>query len=461
MAAQRGRRRRYDELEKSKVLDTARTEGVTKAIEHHGVPKGTVYQWVTKAYEEEGPERWPLYKRRERGGKQGQGGKTDAGVIEEREHERARIGTARAPAPVSEEVAASPAPVAARKRRVAKSYTPSQRAQALAHVAKHGVSKTSKKYGMSRTALYDWLDKEERAQEGKGPSPTEGPDPADIEAQRDREILAEWHQHPGLGPSQIRNQLRRSGIKVAVQTVRNVMLDAGYRPPKQRSKAHDERFEAVRPNHMWHLDFLTRYINRAKVYILILLDDCSRYATGFGISDDAERAQVVIETFEQAVECHGRPEMTMHDKGSAFWSWRGISQFTSLLTEMGIDQIVAEHKEWNGKLECFNGNLQKELFDVRRFADVADMRRGLAEYLHWYNHQRTHHALGGGLLVPADRYYGRHKDVLARLEAGLGQDDRDPLGLRGRAPTLFQIVDNGGVLEAWFLGRRLLSLPQH
>ena len=56
--------------------------------------------------------------------------------------------------------------------------------------------------------------------------------PKDIEAQRDREILDEWHKHPGLGPSQIRNQLRRHKITVSVHTVRRVMEDAGYRPPK-------------------------------------------------------------------------------------------------------------------------------------------------------------------------------------------------------------------------------------
>jgi len=33
------------------------------------------------------------------------------------------------------------------------------------------------------------------------------------------------------------------------------------------------------------------------------------------------------------------------------------------------------------------------------------------------NHARTHHALGG-LLVPADRFYGRAEEVLARIETG-------------------------------------------
>ena len=214
----------------------------------------------------------------------------------------------------------------------------------LEWVASQGVSAASEKYNVSRYSIYDWKRKVERAAAGKGPSPTSGPAPAEIEAQRDKEILDEWHRHPGLGPSQIRNQLRRKGVKVAVQTVRRVMEDAGYRPPKVRRTAHDERFEAVRPNHTWHLDFLHRHINKTSTFTLVLLDDCSRYVVGHGV-DDAERADLVIETFEEAVRRHGKPEMVLHDKGSAFWSWRGISRFTALLTELGIDQIAAEHKE--------------------------------------------------------------------------------------------------------------------
>jgi hypothetical protein len=152
--------------------------------------------------------------------------------------------------------------------------------------------------------------------------------------------------------------------------------------------------------------------------------------------------------------------MVLHDRGSAFWSWRGSSRFTALLTEMGIEQIAARYKEWNGKLERLNRTLHKELFDVRHFDSVSEMRHGLAEYLHWYNHQRTHQALAGGLLVPADRYFGRHAEVLARLQAGQAQDDSDPLGLRGRDTTLFQVVNKDGALEVWFLGQRLQSLPR-
>ena len=130
----------------------------------------------------------------------------------------------------------------------------------MEHAAAHGVVAAAEKFGMSRFSLYGWMKQVERAATGDGPSPTSGPAPAEIEAQRDREILAEWHKHPGLGPSQIVNQLRRGGVKVSIHTARQVMTDAGYRPPKVKREPHDERFEAVRPNHLWHLDFVHRHL---------------------------------------------------------------------------------------------------------------------------------------------------------------------------------------------------------
>ena len=93
---------------------------------------------------------------------------------------------------------------------------------------------------------------------------------------------------------------------------------------------------------------------------------------------------------------------------------------------------------------------------MQRFYDVAEMRRRLAAHLHWYNHARTHHALGG-LLVPADRYYGRVDEVLARIEAGTGRDVTDLLDLRARCLELFKVTSRDGVPEVWLLGQKLLG----
>ena len=413
------KRRTYSKAQRDAVLADAKEIGVCAAARKHGIPQTSVGNWLTR------PGR-----------------------------KAATLPKATTPTVTTTPVEA----VAARPRRpaVAKSYTPSQKAVVLEDAAKDGVTEAAKKHGVSRFSIYDWQRKLARAAKGEGPSPTSGPGPKDIEAKRDAEILTEWRKHPGLGPSQIRNQLKRAGVKVAVTTARRVMEDAGYRPPKVKREPHDERYEAVRPNHLWHLDFVHRNVNRSVTFTLILIDDYSRYVVGQGVDEGAERADMVCNTFEEATARHGRPERVMSDKGSAFWSWRGISRFTDLLTEMGIDQVIAEHKEHNGKVEVFNANLHKELFDVQRFYDLADMRRRLDAHIHWYNHARTHHALGG-MLVPADRYYGRVDEVLARIEAGTGRDPSDLLDLRDRCLELFKVTSRAGVPEVWLLGQRLLG----
>jgi putative transposase len=430
----RHQRRRYEAEKREQVVADVPQLGVGGAADKHGVPPSCVSRWHSAAKQERKTQPRTARAADKAGG------------------EEAPVGALAVRRPAAGRAWVSPS---GKRSRVAKAYTPSERAEVLEYAAAHGVTEASEKFGMSRFSIYDWQRKARKAAAGQGPSPTSGPDRSEVEAQRDREILHEWHQHPGLGPSQIKNQLRRQNVKVSVHTVRRVMEEAGYRPPKVKREPHDNRYESVRPNHLWHLDFVHRHINRADTFTLILIDDYSRFVVGHGV-DDAERAEMVIQTFEEAVARHGRPEMVMDDKGSAFWSWRGISRFTQLLTELGIDQVVAEHKEWNGKIEVFNGNLHKEFFDTQRCYDIGEMRRRLAAHLEWYNHARTHHALGG-LLVPADRYYGRVEQVLARIEAGAGRDIGDGLELRDRCLELFKVTSRAGVAEVWLLGQKLFG----
>ena len=313
--------RRYTEQQWREAIADVAALGLTASATKHEVARTTLSSWVSGEKRPRGwTPGWPVTE------------VTALVVAPAAVSELAA--TSEAAKPVEAAAPAAAVPTAKAKRRVAKRYTPTQKAQLLEAAAEEGQSATAEKFGVSRYSLHEWRRKVEKAAAGEGSSPTSGPDPQDIEAQRDREILGEWHNHPGLGPSQIRNQLRRKSIKVSVNTVRHVMEDAGYRPPKVKSQKHDQRYEAVRPNHIWHADYVQRYIHRTSTFSLIFIDDHSRYVVGHGI-DDAERADMVIKVFEEAVARHGKPEAMMHDKGSAFWSWRGISRFTALLTELG------------------------------------------------------------------------------------------------------------------------------
>ncbi|MHB2018760.1 MAG: DDE-type integrase/transposase/recombinase, partial [Candidatus Xenobia bacterium] len=158
-------------------------------------------------------------------------------------------------------------------------------------------------------------------------------------------------------------------------------------------------------NHLWHLDFLHRHIHKQKVYVLLIIDDYSRFIVG-GALWDGERVAAVMETFLASVNRHGKPEKAMSDGGSAFYAWRGIGEFTRLLDELEVDQLIAEIPQVNGKLEVLNATIQKELFNQETFFDLGETQRRFLAWIGFYNFRRTHHALGG-LLVPADRYYAK------------------------------------------------------
>ncbi len=362
-------------------------------------------------------------------------------------------------AAASESSAAPTVAKGAKSRRVARVYTPSQKAEALELLEKEGPVKASRKLGISRFSLHEWNRKHHRAMaEGTADSPLAGTD-EDKVSKRDQRILDEWKKHPGLGPSQIRNQLRRESFKVSVRTVRMVMEEHGYVTPKvRRTEAHDRRYEAVRPNQLWHMDFLQRHINKQKISVLFLVDDFSRYIPGFAMWDE-DRAEAVFECFESAVARHGRPESVMSDGGAAFWSWRGVSRFTRLLEEMGIDQIIAKVPQHNGKLEVLNANAQKELFNQERFFDLGEALTRLRAWVSFYNLRRTHHALGG-LLVPADRYFGRAGEVLAHIEAGRSPEGfGEPISIGERQLDLLRVASRGGKVEVLLMGERIWPQP--
>jgi putative transposase len=430
MEREMGRGRRYSQVERRHALEVADAVGVNAAARKLGIPEGTLSVWRFKV--RQGELVFPAEEAEASGGE----------VVEEARE---------VPVDSPEE----PPAQGAKAGRVARVYTPSERARALELVASKGVSAASRELGISRWTLYEWRRKVARANAGEAvENPLAGPD-TDPRVERDRRILEEWRKHPGLGPSQVRNQLRRKGLKTSTNTVRRVMVEAGYAPPRvKRDRVSDDRYEAVRPNQLWHLDFLHRYVHKQKVFVLLVVDDFSRFIVGHSVWE-VERAEAVLQTFESAVTRHGRPEMVMSDGGSAFYAWKGIARFTSLLEELGCDQMIAQRPQLNGKNEVLNANVQKELFATEVFLDLGQLQRRLDAWVAFYNLRRTHHALGG-LLVPADRYFGRADEVLAQVEAGRSPEGvGEPVCLAERVLDLLKVTSERGEVSVTLMGRRV------
>lgn len=351
---------------------------------------------------------------------------------------------------------------AARRARHGRRFSVAEKKAILAAADADGVTEAANEHGTSRYSIYEWRRRLKSAKTGQ--SKDRALEPRSSRPKRNARKLSEerynliaetWKKNQALGPRQVRNKVRRDhGVRVGTSTARKVMEEHGYVPPKVTIERRDvRRYEAVRPNQQVHLDFLHFYVHKAKVYLLLIEDDYSRFITGWALCE-GERAQPVIETVDEAISRYGKPEQMVIDGGSGFFSWRGQSQLERACGDYGIDFIKASKKGSNSKLEALNGNVRKELLSRVEFSDIADARQQIARWVHTYNFERVHEGLGG-LLVPADRYLGRTKEVLAQLERG------DPVVVPGvdavdsRALELFRVISRAGRAELWLLGERL------
>jgi hypothetical protein len=90
-----------------------------------------------------------------------------------------------------------------------------------------------------------------------------------------------------------------------------------------------------------------------------------------------------------------------------------------------------------GKVESAMGTLKRELWECFHFEDRTEAERRLSAWVDDYNHRRAHMGIDG--LVPADRFFGRADQVLARVAAILN----------AVSPDLSAFVRHGGKLVAY------------
>ncbi|MGH7371866.1 MAG: integrase core domain-containing protein, partial [Candidatus Methylomirabilales bacterium] len=149
-----------------------------------------------------------------------------------------------------------------------------------------------------------------------------------------------------------------------------------------------------------------------------------------------------------------------------FHTWSGIGRFDRVLEAYGIDHRLAapEHPQTLGKIEAVNKAIQKELVNRVEFRNYLDAKDQIGRWVDEFNHQRTHQGIGG-VLVPADRFYGRADRVLARIQEGArsakGQAPVPPeleTKEEERELTLFQLRAVGDIIELWLFGRRIARL---
>jgi putative transposase len=252
-------------------------------------------------------------------------------------------------------------------------------------------------------------------------SPYAPADPAHgLSAQEEAGILEYKKKHPSMGPAQLRSQLKRfQGWRISIKAIKRVLKQNGYALVHRGSRPQGEviqRFEAPRRNALWQADFAEVRVGQDKLYVLIFLDDFSRYVVGYSLCSSPSTT-VVVETFRVAMARHGKPEAMRTDRGGAFVAFTREDDFGRVLEAEDVTHIVGRsyNPKGGGKVESAVGTLRRELWNLEQFEDREHAERRLNDFFDGYNERRAHMGIDG--LTPADRFQGRADKVLAQIDA--------------------------------------------
>ena len=128
---------------------------------------------------------------------------------------------------------------------------------------------------------------------------------------------------------------------------------------------------------------------RGFVYRLAVMDGYSRKVLSWRLSNTMD-SPFRAEALEDAIECHGIPEIFNTDQGSQFTS----EEFIDRLKREGIRISMGGKGRWldNMFIERLWHSVKYQEVYLKAYTSMADARRSLGYYSGFYNERRRHQA---------------------------------------------------------------------
>src|SRR5437899_12544931 len=145
--------------------------------------------------------------------------------------------------------------------------------------------------------------------------------------------------------------------------------------------------EIVRPNQVWAMDITYIPMARGFVYLAVVLYWLSRLVWSWRVSITMEAA-FCVETLEDALARHGKPDIFNTDQGSQFTG----TAFTGVLASNGIAISMDGKGAWrdNVFVERLWRSVKYEEVYLRAYETVSAAHASIGRYLDFYNRASEH-----------------------------------------------------------------------
>jgi putative transposase len=217
---------------------------------------------------------------------------------------------------------------------------------------------------------------------------------------------------PFAGSRMLLGLLAAEGCRVGRRHVKTLMkrmgIEALYRRPRTTKPEPGHKIypyllrgmEIVRSDQVWAMDITYIPMARGFVYLAVVLDWFSRRVLSWRVSITMEAA-FCVETLENALARHGKPDIFNTDQGSQFTG----AAFTGVLTDNGIAISMDGKGAWrdNVFVERLWRSVKYEEVYLRAYDSVSEARASIGRYLNFYNGRRPHSSLDG--VTPDQAYF--------------------------------------------------------
>jgi transposase InsO family protein len=201
-------------------------------------------------------------------------------------------------------------------------------------------------------------------------------------------------RNPIWGCPRIAEQINFAfGTSIDKDVVRRILAQH-YRPMPTEGGPSWLTFIGHVKDSLWSLDlFRCESVALRTHWVLVVMDQCTRRISGFGIQAGIVDGLALCQMFKQAIRGAGLPKYLSsdHDPLYRFHRWEAN------LRILGVTEIkTVPYVPWSDPfIERLIGTIRRECLDRMLFWTATDLEPKLLGFRDYYNRYRTHSALEG------------------------------------------------------------------